>query len=86
MITPTEYTGYQDRGQGTFSGPYQPLLFPDEVWSTWEHKDAYGLRLSAALRARCPDAAPPGWVAGSAPGREESGGVGVAGVMEEERN
>lgn len=79
------YSGHQDRGQGAAHKVYQPLLFPDEVWAVWEHPDAYGRRLTKALRSKRPDAAPPGWVPAPSPTYNRDWGVGVAGVIEEER-
>lgn len=41
---------------------YQPLLFPDEVWSVWAEQMGVPDVLASALRARSvPAAGPPGW-------------------------
>ena len=71
------------------STTYQPVMFPVEVWQAWvQGEDEYMRRLVDHSRSNLPpDAAPPGWQPKDhlAPPKQASWGVGVAGVLEDER-
>lgn len=65
---------------------YQPLLFPDEVWDAWTQGKAEFQRLAEHIRRRGRDLPPPGWSSKNSSGFRagESGGVGIAGVLDSE--
>lgn len=68
---------------------YQPVMFADEIWQAWvQGEDDHAVRLVAHTRSVLPpDAAPPGWQPKGhlAPPKRDSWGVGVAGVLADER-
>ena len=65
--------------------PYQPLLFPDEVYEVWADGRAEGHRAAEQIQRWGHDRPPPGWPSGTRFVEEREGyGVGVAGVMPSE--